>query len=69
MATSQFPDRELQEIQLQTLLWQEIVLVIRKCSICEDPADINSVLLLLNMFSWPIFQQKPISSTRMDLNA
>ena len=38
MATGQFPDCNIQAIQLDTLLWQEMKEIIRRC-ICEDPAN------------------------------
>ena len=38
MATGQFPDYNIQAIQLDTLLWQEMKEIIRRC-ICEDPAN------------------------------
>ena len=50
MATGQFPDQELQASQLETLLWQEMVTMIRNC-ICEDPANrpsMKDILLSLS---------------------
>eukprot|EP00731_Ephydatia_muelleri_P034272 Em0053g18a len=38
MATGQFPDHRLQAIQLDTLPWQEMAKMIRRC-ICDDPAS------------------------------
>eukprot|EP00731_Ephydatia_muelleri_P034481 Em0062g4a len=38
MATGQFPDHKLQAIQLDTLPWQEMAMMIRRC-ICDDPAS------------------------------
>ena len=38
MATGQFPDQSLRVIQLDTLLWQEMKELIRRC-ICEDPGN------------------------------
>ena len=38
MATGQFPDHRLQAMQLDTLPWQEMTLMIRRC-ICDDPAS------------------------------
>ena len=38
MATGQFPDQSLRVIQLETLLWHEMKVMIRRC-ICEDPAN------------------------------
>ena len=38
MATGQFPDQSLRVIQLDTLLWHEMKVMIRRC-ICEDPAN------------------------------
>ena len=38
MATGQFPDHKLQAMQLYTLPWQEMVMIIRRC-ICDDPAS------------------------------
>ena len=38
MATGQFPDHKLQAIQLDTLPWQEMTVMIRRC-ICDDPAS------------------------------
>ncbi|KAL5509622.1 hypothetical protein EMCRGX_G005022 [Ephydatia muelleri] len=38
MATGQFPDHRLQAMQLDTLPWQEMAMMIRRC-ICDDPAS------------------------------
>ncbi|KAL5509644.1 hypothetical protein EMCRGX_G005044 [Ephydatia muelleri] len=38
MATGQFPDHKLQAMQLDTLPWQEMAMMIRRC-ICDDPAS------------------------------
>ena len=38
MATGQFPDHALQDAQLQTLPWQEMADLIRRC-ICEEAAN------------------------------
>eukprot|EP00731_Ephydatia_muelleri_P013569 Em0007g879a len=38
MATGQFPDHKLQAMQLDTLPWQEMAMMIRRC-ICDDPAN------------------------------
>ena len=38
MATGQFPDHQLQAMQLDTLPWQEIAMMIWRC-ICDDPAS------------------------------
>eukprot|EP00731_Ephydatia_muelleri_P013601 Em0007g911a len=38
MATGQFPDHKLQAMQLDTLPWQEMAVMIRRC-ICDDPAS------------------------------
>ena len=38
MATGQFPDQDLQAIQLGTLPWKEIATMIQKCT-SEDPAN------------------------------
>ena len=38
MATGQFPDHNLQAMQLDTLPWQEMTMKIRRC-ICDDPAS------------------------------
>eukprot|EP00731_Ephydatia_muelleri_P034271 Em0053g17a len=38
MATGQFPDHRLQAMQLDTLPWQEMAKMIRRC-ICDDPAS------------------------------
>ena len=38
MATGQFPDHKLQAIQLDTLPWQQMAIMIRRC-ICDDPAS------------------------------
>ena len=49
MATGQFPDQSVRAIQLDTLLWQEMKEIIRRC-ICEDPANrptMKDILLLL----------------------
>ena len=49
MATGHFPDQSLRAILLDTLLWQEMKEIIRRC-ICEDPANrptMKDILLLL----------------------
>ena len=38
MATGQFPDHRLQAMQLDTLPWQQMAIMIRRC-ICDDPAS------------------------------
>ena len=38
MATGQFPDHKLQAMQLDTLPWQQMAMMIRRC-ICDDPAS------------------------------
>ena len=38
MATGQFPNHKLQAMQLDTLPWQEMAMMIRRC-ICDDPAS------------------------------
>ena len=38
MATGQFPDHKLQAIQLDTLPWQQMAMMIWRC-ICDDPAS------------------------------
>ena len=38
MATRKFPDYTLMDTLIDTLLWQEIATVIRRC-ICEDPVN------------------------------
>eukprot|EP00731_Ephydatia_muelleri_P023274 Em0015g857a len=54
MATGQFPDHNLQAIQLETLAWQEMKEMIMRC-LCEDPSnrpamkDVLSFLSQLNM--------------------
>ena len=49
MVTGQFPNQDLQAIQLDSLLWQEMKGMIRRC-ISEDPANrpsMNDILILL----------------------
>ena len=49
MATGQFPEPNIREVQIESLLWQEMATVIRSC-ICDDPAnrpDIKDMLLTL----------------------
>ena len=49
MATGKFPNHSLQAMQLYTLLWKEIAIIIRRC-ICKDPANrptMGDVLMLL----------------------
>ena len=49
IATGQFPNQDLQAIQLDSLLWQEMKRMIRRC-ISEDPANrpsMNDILILL----------------------
>eukprot|EP00731_Ephydatia_muelleri_P033872 Em0040g22a len=46
MATGQFPDHRLQAMRLDTLPWQEMTLMIRRC-ICDDPASRQTMKDLL----------------------
>eukprot|EP00731_Ephydatia_muelleri_P032526 Em0024g70a len=48
MATGQFPDCTIQGIQLDTLLWEEMNGMIRKC-ITEDPANRPTMKDILNV--------------------
>ena len=49
MATGQFPDINLQAVQLETLLWQEMAALVGRC-ICEDPdgrPNMKAILVFL----------------------
>ena len=49
MATGQFPDQNLQAVQLESLLWKEMKGMITKC-ICDDPGNrpiMKDILILL----------------------
>ena len=46
MATGQFPDHKLQAMQLDTLPWQEMAMMIWRC-ICDDPANRPTMMDLL----------------------
>ena len=48
MATRKFPDYNLQEKQLDTLPWQQMAAMIRRC-ICEDPANRPTMKEILNL--------------------
>lgn len=49
MATGQFPEPQLQGIQLEALAWHEMTGIIRKC-ICQEPSnrpEMNDIIFLL----------------------
>ena len=49
MATGQFPEPEVQSMQIEILLWHEMAALVKRC-ICEDPANrpnMKDILLLL----------------------
>ena len=50
MATGQFPDHCLQAMQLETLVWEEMKVMIRRCT-CEDPVNRPAMKDILGLLS------------------